>query len=306
MRVKSYRPLPVQTPFTGMPRTLNAERRSRRTQTADRWADFASWCLKRGLTSLPASGSTVAAYVLDRCRELDDSGGLAHSSAQVHGWVQTIDDKHRAEGHPRVRTAPQVTSVLSRLPPRKDSESVRRRSQAVRMLEKVLEVVASSSRSRPERDRLLAVLLIGSVGGLTYQNLADLRFGDVVADPGDGLRLWIDSTGAVWIPMTRQAEICPACAFTRWRHDVAPCSGRASMGPDSFAEHDCLSPTLSSSTALNDSPVFVQLGVGLNRALTVREISALVHDVLDHAGRHRGGLDGLRDDLTIADIVCSL
>lgn len=289
-----------------MPRTLHAERRSRRTQTADKWADFAAWCLKRGLTSLPTSDLTVAAYILDRCRELDDSGGLAHSNAQVHGWVQTIDDKHRAAGHPRVKTAPEVTSILSRLPTGKGTESARRPSQAVRVLEKVLEAVASSSRSRPERDRLLAVLLIGSLGGLTYQDLANLRCGDVVADPGDGLRLWIDPTETIWIPMTRQAEICPACAFIRWRLTIAPCPGRAWRGPDSLAEHNCLFPAVSSSTDLNDSPVFVQLGTGSSQPLTAREISALIHDVLNHVGHAPGGLDGLRDDLTIADIVGSL
>ncbi|ROS68719.1 hypothetical protein EDF42_0413 [Curtobacterium sp. PhB172] len=255
MRGLPYLPAPVSTPFAGAPRSFAPDPEPRRRRTPDPWADFEAWCTRRGIGSLPASGAVVASYLLDRSRDVDDTGALAHSPGRLQSWIDVIDAKHVAADLPRVRLAPPVPAVLSTLIRYRKGEC--QSFQAVRTLEAVLEAIECSLKGA-EKDRARALLLIGAVGGLTYASLKALRFGDVLADPGDGLRVSTSSADTTWIPVTRQAELCPACAFVRWCAHTAPRKEPAANAGQ-FG-HVCLIAAISSPAGLEKSPLFRRVG----------------------------------------------
>jgi len=115
MTFPPYLPAPKAAPFTGTPRSFALDPEPRRRRTPDPWVDFEAWCGRRGISSLPASGTVVASYLLDRSREIDDSGTLAHSAGRIKSWLDVIDARHIEADLPRVRSAPPVPAVLSSL-----------------------------------------------------------------------------------------------------------------------------------------------------------------------------------------------
>lgn len=299
MRFSPYLPEPASGPFTGAPRSFALGPEPRRRRTPDPWADFEAWCARRGISSLPASGPVVAGYLLDRSREVDDSGALAHSPGRLQSWIDVIDAKHVEADLPRVRLAPPVPAVLSTLIRYRDRKAECQSFRAVRALEAI-----EFSLKGAEKDRARALLLIGAVGGLTYASLEALRVGDVLADPGDGVRVSTSSAGTIWIPVIRQAELCPACAFVRWCAHFAP--RKEPVANAGQFGHVCLVTAISSPAGLEKSPLFRRLGTRHVEALTVRDVASILDEVLQRAGQSRGELDGLRDELLVADIVSSL
>lgn len=303
MRFPPYLPAPAAAPFTGAPRSFALDPEPRRRRTPDPWADFEAWCARREISSLPASGPVVASYLLDRSREIDDSGALAHTAGRLKSWIDVIDAIHVEAGLPRVRSAPPVPAVLSSLIRYRDRKAKRQSFPAVHALEVVLEAIEMSFEGAA-RDRARALLLIGAVGGLTYASLESLCVGDVLADPGDGLRVSTSSADTIWIPVTRQAELCPACAFVRWCAHIMP-----RIEPVVNARqygHVCLVAAVSSPAGLEKAPLFRRSGTYQVEALTVQEVGTILDEVLLQAGQSRGDLDGLRDELLTADIVSSL
>lgn len=115
MRFPPYLPAPAAAPFTGAPRSFALDPEPRRRRTPDPRADFEAWCARREISSLPASGPVVASYLLDRSREIDDSGALAHTAGRLKSWIDVINAIHVEAGLPRVRSAPPVPAVLSSL-----------------------------------------------------------------------------------------------------------------------------------------------------------------------------------------------
>lgn len=303
MRFPPYLPAPASVPFTGAPRSFALDPEPRRRRTPDPWADFEAWCARRGISSLPASGPVVASYLLDRSREIDDSGALAHSAGRIKSWIDVIDAIHVEADLPRVRSAPPVPAVLSSLIRYRDRKAKGQSFPAVRALEVVLEAIEVSLNGA-DRDRARALLLIGAVGGLTYARLGDLRVGDVLSNPGDGLRVSTSSADTIWIPVIRQAELCPACAFVRWCAHIAPQKEPAANAVQ-FG-HVCSVAAISSLAGLEESPLFRRLGTRHVEALTVRHVASILDEVLQRAGQNRGELDGLRDELLMADLVYSL
>jgi len=303
MRFLPYLPAPASGPFTGAPRTFALGPEPRRRRTPNPWADFEAWCARRGISSLPASGPVVASYLLDRSREIDDSGALAHSPGRLQSWIGVIDAKHVEADLPRVRLAPPVPAVLSTLIRYRDRKAECQSFRAVRALEAVLEAIEFSLKGA-EKDRARALLLIGAVGGLTYASLEALRVGDVLADPGDGLRVSTSSADTIWIPVIRQAELCPACAFVRWCAHIAP--RKELVANAGQFGHVCLVAAISSPAGLEKSPLFRRLGTRQVEALMVRDVASILDEVLQHSGQGRGELYGLRDELLMADIVSSL
>lgn len=302
MRVPPYLPALASAPFTGAPRSFALDPEPRRRRTPDPWADFEVWCARREISSLPASGPVVASYLLDRSREVDDSGALSHSAGRLKSWVDVIDAIHVEANLPRIRSAPPVPAVLSSLI-RYQNRMKRQSFPAVNALEGVLEAIEVSLEGA-DGDRARALLLIGAVGGLTYASLAGLRVGDVIADPGDGLRVSTSSANIIWIPVTRQAEFCAACAFVGWYAQIAP---RAEpLANARRFDHLCLVAATSSAAGLEKSPLFRRLGTRHVEALKVQDVASILDEVLQRAGQSRGELDGLRDELLMADIVSSL
>lgn len=251
---------------------------------------------------MPASGPVVASYLLDRSREVDDSGALAHSAGRLKSWIDVIDANHVEADLSRIRSAPPVPTVLSSLIRYQDRAKCRS-FPAVNALEGLLEAVEVSLEG-VYRDRARALLLIGAVGGLTYASLTALRFGDVLADPGDGLRVSTSSADTIWIPVIRQAQLCPACAFVRWCAHITP-REELMVNAGKYG-HVCVVAAISSPAGLEESPLFRRLGTRHVEALTVRHVASILDEVLQRAGQNRGELDGLRDELLMADLVYSL
>lgn len=302
MRVPPYLPAPASVPFTGAPKSFALDPEPRRRRTPDPWADFEAWCARRAISSLPASGPVVASYLLDRSREVDGSGALAHSAGRLKSWIDVIDANHVEADLPRIRSAPPVPAVLSRLIRYQDRAKCRS-FPAVNALEGLLEAVEVSLEG-VYRDRARALLLIGAVGGLTYASLTALRFGDVLADPGDGLRVSTSSADTIWIPVIRQAQLCSACAFVRWCAHITP--REEPMAHAGQYDHVCLVAAISSPAGLEKAPLFRRLGTRYVEALAVQDVASILDEVLQRAGQSRGELDGLRDELLMADIVSSL
>lgn len=302
MRVPPYLPAPASVPFNGAPRSFALDPEPRRRRTPDPWADFEAWCARRAISSLPASGLVVASYLLDRSREIDDSGALAHSAGRLKSWIDLIDAIHVEAHLPRIRSASPVPTVLTNFIKYQDRAKCQS-FPAVNALESLLEAIEVSL-EEADRDRARALLLIGAVGGLTYASLTALRVGDVLADPGDGLRVSTSSADIIWIPVIRQAQLCPACAFVRWCAHIMP-REELMVNAGQYG-HVCLVAAISSPAGLEKSPLFRRLGTRHVEALTVQDVASILDEVRHRAGQSRGELDGLRDELLMADIVSSL
>jgi hypothetical protein len=139
---------------------------------------------------------------------------------------------------------------------------------------------------------------------LTYATLKVLRLGDVLAGAGDGLRVSTSSADTIRIPVIREAEFYPACAFVRWCAHTA--SRKETEADTGQASHVCLSAAIALPVGLEKSPLFRRFGTGHVEALTVQDVALILDEVLQRAGQSRGDLDGLRDELLMADIISSL
>jgi hypothetical protein len=273
-----FKSAPALTPFTGVPGDFGLGPEPPRRRTSNPWADFEAWCTQRGLSSLPTSGPVVASYLLDRCREVDDTGALAHSAARISGWVDIIDAKHVQAGLPRIRSASPVPVVLSRANRHANRERSRQPLTAVRALQETLREIDRSFSEEAEKDRARALLLIGAVGELSDACLRSLRVGDVLAEPGDGLRISISSAEVVWTPLIRHAEFCPACSLVRWRRHVVGSESTLSKGQ---SMHVCVIGAVYPSVELERSPLFRRSVTGEPEALTVRAGRAMQFDPSD-------------------------
>ena len=73
------------------------------------WADFTIWCETIGATSLPASPSTVAAYLADLASPPDDRKPLA--TATIRRRKSSIGEAHKLAGHVNPCLDPLVKQV---------------------------------------------------------------------------------------------------------------------------------------------------------------------------------------------------
>ncbi|MGL3199077.1 MULTISPECIES: hypothetical protein [Curtobacterium] len=174
----------------------------------------------------------------------------------------------------------------------------------MRALQETLRGIDRSFSEEAEKDRARALMLIGAVGELSDACLRSLRVGDVLAEPGDGLRISNSSAEVVWIPLIRHAEFCPACSLVRWlRHVVG---SEASTLTKWQSMHVCVIGTVYPPVELERSPLFRRSVTGEPEALTVPEVTWIIDDVLHRAGQSRNALDGLRDALMMTETISSL
>ena len=72
------------------------------TQDAYRrdWDRFADWALAQGYPALPATPAVVAGYLTAAAAEVDLQGRPVYKTATLVRWVSSINQIHRAAGHP--------------------------------------------------------------------------------------------------------------------------------------------------------------------------------------------------------------
>jgi site-specific recombinase XerD len=143
-------------------------RRSPRTWAAYRsdWRQFAPWCEARGLDALPASPSTVAAYLADR------AGTLKVATLQRH--LSAIAVAHREAGYP-VPQSEQLRMVWAGI---RRTHGTAQDGKAPLLAADVRAMVgALGDRPIDARDRL--VILTGFGAALRRSELVALNVGDI-------------------------------------------------------------------------------------------------------------------------------
>src|SRR5262245_60994314 len=167
------------------------------------WREFRLWCATRRVRSLPASGSTVAAYV----DELISHRRLA----TVRRRVAAVRARHVDAGRASPTVAPSVRAALARAEWHGRDD---RRGTAPLGVEELRTVSAAASTTLTgRRDR--ALVLVGYGAGLSPGELARLVHTDVRV-VASGLRVEA-RRGPVIVPPGSAPELCAVRAWKEWR-----------------------------------------------------------------------------------------
>jgi len=172
-----------------------------RAYAAD-WTDFHSWCGVRGVSSLPASSATLAAYV--------DETIANRRRATVRRRVAAVRARHVDAGHRSPTDAPSVRAALARAEwyGRDD-----RRGTAPIGIEELRAISRAAPASLTgRRDR--ALVLLGYGAGLAPGELAQLGVDDVHLVPS-GLRVDV-LRGRVFVPFGSARALCAVRAWKEW------------------------------------------------------------------------------------------
>lgn len=197
---------------------------TRRAYDSD-WAAFDRWCDERGQVALPASGSTVAAYITDRATLVDASGEPAYAPSTISRWVTSINVRHQRAGHSSPGDRREVKDTLSGIRRRYARPTRRMAPLLLADLKKVLTAIDLHSYPAGiigHRDS--AILLMGFAGAFRRSELASRVIGDVAIHPEDGLHVRLltsktdqEGRGSVkGLPYGDNPLTCPPCAFLRW------------------------------------------------------------------------------------------
>ena len=186
------------------------------------WQHFASWCVARDLSALPATAETVALY-------LTALAGT-HRPGTMTRRLTAISKAHQIAGYasPATMQQPAVSETLKGI----------RRTLGTAVETKAPLLTADIRRmtaSLPDnlagcRDR--AILLLGFAGGFRRSEIAALRVEDV-ASPEDGLAVKLhwsktDPEGRgreVGIPWGSTPATCPVRAMSAWKTRAGVTSG---------------------------------------------------------------------------------
>lgn len=201
--------VPVIGPVTGRPGSPPAvdfpvvalAPRTREAYRSD-WSDFAQWCATRGYPALPATASTVVAYVED----LVDRRRVATAKRRL----AAIRAVHLQAGHPVPTDTPTVTAAMTRA-------RWRQRDAVDPTTPITVAELRAMSRALPAslgglRDR--AAILVGYGGALRPSELVALGMADVSVGHA-GLRL-ATARGAVHVPFGSERALCAVTAFEEW------------------------------------------------------------------------------------------
>lgn len=189
---------------------------TRRAYTRE-WQAFVGWCATKGLPSLPAAPSALAAYLA----ALVDGTvtGRARKPAGIELALSAIAAAHKASGHDSPREAAEVRAVRAGI--RRTLGTAQRQVAplVVAELRRVLAALPDTLLGR--RDR--ALLLVGWAGAfrrsaLVSLNVADLAFG------AEGVAVTVrrDKTDPeargrlVALPFGSTAEVCPVRSVRAW------------------------------------------------------------------------------------------
>ena len=231
-----------------------------RTAYTSDWARFESWCVAEGYAVLPADPLIVAGYLVAAAAIVKPDGEFGFASSTLTRWSSSINNRHTAAGHVAPGKSEVVRRTLAGI--RKIRATPPRRVRPLRLVDVHTIVTALRDKATAPQApfaakvferRNSAVLLLLIFGALRSDELTRLQLGDITQEP-QSLHLLIrrsktdqQATGQVrGLPWRSNHQICPLCAYVRWRHvvDAADTDGHPgvlrllrSAGP--FIGHVC-------------------------------------------------------------------
>lgn len=191
---------------------------TRRAYASD-WRHFASWCDSNGLTSLPATPSTVALYLTSLAKPGD--GEKPRKAATITRRLTSINAAHKEKGldSPATMNHHLVAATLHGIRRNLGVAQTRKkpltRDRIVKLLGSLVGPIAAA------RDR--ALLLIGFAGSLRRSELAALKV-DEITWHRKGITLLIPRSKTDQEGEGREVEIllgvhdqtCPVMALENW------------------------------------------------------------------------------------------
>lgn len=185
-----------------------------------RLSAFSAWCSDNGRSALPATPSTVAAYLA----ALESSGHKAATIAQV---VAAIAKAHRVAGLENPCAADEVKTARKAAARRLGVAPHQKAAATLPVLRSIVASIEGAT-LKDKRDR--ALLLCGFAGAFRRSELAALRVSDLREDrAADGRAVIVvtvrrsktDQTGAgmekaIFSAAGRDKKLCPVRALREW------------------------------------------------------------------------------------------
>jgi len=187
-------------------------------------ADFMAWCRRHGLEPLPASVSTVAAYL----------AGLAKAGLKASTITRRcagIRYMHRMAGHKPPTNSEAIKAVLSGIKRSIGTAVTRKAPATAEAIRAVLEEMPSDLGGL--RDR--ALLLLGFAGALRRSELVALDVADLEEGP-EGMHVHIrrskpDQEGAGdFVSIPHGSRLRPVAAIKAWLEAAGITEGPISSG----------------------------------------------------------------------------
>jgi integrase len=197
---------------------------TRRAYESD-WLAFNRWCERHDQVALPATSSTVAAYIADRAELVNQTDEYVYAAQTLARWVSAINARHRHAGLTLPGASTLVRGMLAGLR-RRSSESPRRKAPLLLadLRNALAQIDLQSFPPATIGYRDSAILVLGFVGAFQRSELASKRIGDIALHADDGLLIRIrtadpNSERKTWnkrLPFGADPLTCPACAALRW------------------------------------------------------------------------------------------
>lgn len=193
--------------FAGAARAPSTRQAYRR-----QWAAFEGWCVKQGLSPLPAQPASIALYLTAKAEEGWKVAGLSQALA-------AISVAHTTAGHPSPRGAGPVKEVLAGI--RRTVGTAQRQASPL-LKEHLKQIIAALPDSLLGlRDR--ALLLVGFFGAFRRSELVGLSVEDLKFT-SEGLEITLrrsktDQEGAghtKGLPYAATPNLCPVRALQAW------------------------------------------------------------------------------------------
>ncbi|WP_420116549.1 hypothetical protein [Micromonospora sp.] len=199
------------------------------TQDAYRrdWARFAAWAAGEGYIPLPAAPAVVAGYLTAAAAEFDADDQPRYKTATLIRWVASINQIHRAAGHPGPGRSERVRRTLGGIKRQHGTRPSRRDPLLLTDLRALLGPLSQSFGAWPAgiaARRDTALLLLGFTLAARRSELTTLTLGNLTLHGDDGLHVLLrrsktDQEGRGQIkaaPRGRNLATCTPCAITRW------------------------------------------------------------------------------------------
>jgi integrase len=175
------------------------------------WAHFSAWCRAAGLTPVPASPQTVAAYLAALAPQ--------YSRSALERRLAAIGHRHKLLGHDWLPGHPAIRSTLRGI--FRSHPTTHRRAAALTSAELKKMVAGCEENLAGIRDR--ALLLLGFAGALRRAELVAIDY-EHLSVGSAGLRLRIPSSKTdvagegeeLGIPRAKRKEHCPVRALEVW------------------------------------------------------------------------------------------